>query len=187
VARSERNLLSRLLLALAQLLRHPGANLSECEPAPTNSVRYLSGCKYLLLETIKRDGTQVATPMCFASVADVIFLRTGVASAKLARVCRQPIVRVAPCRLRGAPTGEYIQCIARILPDEQEARAEQSLQRAHGLRRRLLDRLARNRYAYLELTPITGDPLPEYTALALGIHAVRQLRRETNDSPKGAA
>ncbi|HTU79389.1 MAG TPA: PPOX class F420-dependent oxidoreductase [Solirubrobacteraceae bacterium] len=149
--------LGRRLVPLYERLRHPDANLSDQRAASPNSAMQLAHAKYLLLESEKADGTPVATPMWFAAVDDTIYLRTEADSPKVRRIRRHPIVKVAPCTIRGVPTGDYLVCTARILAlPQSEAQAEQALRRSYGAARRLYKKLVRNDYVYLELTPVTA-------------------------------
>jgi hypothetical protein len=172
------------LVALHERLRHPEAHLTGRRPAPSNSVIYLMYAKYLLLESERVDGTLVGTPMCFAIVDEAILLRTQAESPKIRRIRRRPIVKVASCTIRGLPTGDHIECVARILPQQHEAQAEAALRRSYGTLRRLLNTLTRSDYVYLELTPLNLKQwrVPEDEALALGLRAVREVRKRPPDA-----
>ncbi len=182
--RGSRSPFRRRLLPLYERLRHPEAHLTGRRPAPSNSVIYLMYAKYLLLESERVDGTPVGTPMCFAMMDEAIFLRTEAESPKIKRIRRRPIVKVASCTIRGVPTGDYIECVARILPQEQEARVEAALRRSYGAIRRLLNTLARGDYGYLELTPLNLKQrrVPEDEALALGLRVVHEARKTPPDA-----
>jgi len=125
--------------------------------------------------------------MWFAVVDDTIFLRTEADSPKVRRMSRRPIVNVAACTMRGKPRDDYIECMAHIVPGEREAHAEAALRRGYGLLRRLFNSFVGNDYVYIELTPLSQQQhMPEDEALALGVRAMRELRRDDKTSP-GAA
>src|ERR1700677_203596 len=90
-------LLGRRLVPVYERLRKSEATLDGVPAAVVNSGRYLAGAKYLLLESERANGTRVATPMWFAVVDDSVFLRTDAGSAKVRRITRRPVVRVAAC------------------------------------------------------------------------------------------
>jgi len=135
-------------------------HLSERPAAMFNSVLVLRDAKYLLLESQRTDGTWAGTPMWFAAVNNTIFLRTQADSPTLRRMSRRPIVKVAPCTMRGKPLADYIECAAQIVPREREAQAQAALRRGYGLLRQAFNGFVRNDHVYLELTPIDlkGDP-----------------------------
>jgi PPOX class probable F420-dependent enzyme len=181
--------LGKRLVSLYEWWRHPQATLAGWPPAPSNSVMYLSGSKYLLLESERANGTQAATPMWFAAIDERVVLRTEAGSLKVRRISKQPIVKAAACRMRGKPVGGgYLECMARIVPPEREGEAEAALRRGYGLLRRLFNLVVRNDHTYLELTPLTAEePVPEDEAQAAAVRAIHEGRREQQPPPAGAA
>jgi PPOX class probable F420-dependent enzyme len=146
------------------------AHLSERRAAVFNSVLGLRDAKYLLLESERTNGTWAGTPpMWFAVVNDTIFLRSEADSPTLRRMSRRPTVKVTPCTMRGKPLDDYIECRARIVPQEREAQAEAALRRGYGLLHRVFNRLVRSDYVYVELTPLWQQkPVPEDEATGIG-------------------
>jgi PPOX class probable F420-dependent enzyme len=84
----------------------------------------------IALETHKRDGSWVNTPVNPAREGDHIFFRTWATSAKVKRLRNDPRVRVAPSRPNGHPTGPFLEGRATRLegPDAEHA--------AHRMNRR---------------------------------------------------
>jgi PPOX class probable F420-dependent enzyme len=76
----------------------------------------------VLLETRKRDGTWVGTPVSIVVADGRAFFRTYDASGKAKRLRNFPEVRVAPSTLRGKPTGPSVTATARLLDDDQAVR-----------------------------------------------------------------
>jgi len=76
----------------------------------------------VLLETRKRDGTWVATPVSIVVADGRAFFRTYDASGKAKRLRNFPEVRVAPSTLRGRPTGPSVTGTARLLDDDEAVR-----------------------------------------------------------------
>jgi len=171
--------LSRRLARLRERIIHPRASFLGRTPALTNSVGILGNAGYVLLETEDADGSTVPTPMCFVTVNDTIFVRIEPDSALLVRIAACPIVKVGACTLRGKPIDGYLECLARIVPPEREAELESDFRRGYKLTDRILSRLTGGVYAYFALTPLTLElPVPEDEALAAGVQAVREIRRE---------
>jgi hypothetical protein len=149
---------------------------------------YLSGSKYLLLESERSNGTQAATPMWFAAIDERVVLRTEAGSPTVRRISKRPIVKVAACTMRGKPVGNYLECMARIVPSDREGEAEAALRRGYGLLRRLLNLVVHNDHTYLELTPLTADePVPEDEAQAAALRAIHEGRREQQQPPPAGA
>lgn len=75
--------------------------------------------KYLTLETFRRDGTGVRTPVWFATAQATagerrLYVYTTADSGKAKRLRRTPAVRLAPCDARGRVTGAWVDAEARI-------------------------------------------------------------------------
>lgn len=77
----------------------------------------------VLLETRKRDGTWVGTPVSIVVAGGRAFFRTYDAAGKAKRLRNFPEVRVAPSTVRGRPTGPAVPGTARLLDDGEAARA----------------------------------------------------------------
>ena len=77
----------------------------------------------VLLETRKRDGTWVGTPVSIVVADGRAFFRTYDAAGKAKRLRNFPDVRVAPSTLRGKPTGPSVTATARLLDDDEAVRA----------------------------------------------------------------
>src|SRR3712207_6378474 len=76
------------------------------------------------LETRKRDGTWVATPVSIAVDGGRAYFRTWHTSAKVKRLRNFPgEVRVAPSTFSGKATGPAVTGSARLLDDDEAARA----------------------------------------------------------------
>jgi uncharacterized protein len=131
---------------------------AEQSPASDGSFDSLRGHKYGLLVTFKRSGEGVPTPIWFGIDADGrLYVRTGRDVAKVRRIRNNERVRVAPCTVRGKPLGPPVEAIARVLPPEEEARAEAALSSNYGLGRRLYesvgDAVGGVEAVYLEIVP----------------------------------
>ncbi len=89
-----------------------------------------AGHRYLNLETFKKSGDGVKTPVWFAadpaaslesSDAKLYAYTIGV-SGKVKRVRNNPRVRIAPCNARGGVLGEWVEARAEIVTGEEAAR-----------------------------------------------------------------
>lgn len=99
---------------------------TSAQSAPAPLARF-EGQKTVLLETRKRDGSWVATPVSLAVGDGRAYFRTYHAAGKHKRLRNFPDVRVAPCTFRGRVTGRYSQGRARLLQGQEAERARSVL------------------------------------------------------------
>ena len=71
--------------------------------------------RYLNLESFKRDGTPVQTPVWFAEDHEVLYIYTLANAGKVKRIRRNPRIRIAPCTMRGKVTGPWVEAEATIV------------------------------------------------------------------------
>ena len=81
----------------------------------------------VLLQTRKRDGTWVGTPVSIVVDGGRAYFRSYDAAGKAKRLRNFPEVRVAPSTFRGRPTGPLMPGTARLLDDDEAARVRELL------------------------------------------------------------
>jgi uncharacterized protein len=86
-----------------------------------------------LVETRKRDGSWVGTPVSIAHAGDHLYFRSYDASGKAKRLRNFPEVKLTPSSLRGKPRGETVAGRVRRLDDAEAAVARAALQRQYPL------------------------------------------------------
>lgn len=96
-------------------------------PAP------IQGQKYISLQTFRKSGVAVATPVWFGEQDGKLYVMTRSDMGKSKRVRNNPQVRVAPCTIRGKVTGPEFAATARILPPEEHARARRTINHKYWL------------------------------------------------------
>jgi PPOX class probable F420-dependent enzyme len=74
--------------------------------------------KYLNLETFRKNGQGVPTPVWFAEHQDVLYVRTMEGSGKVKRLRNNGRARVAPCNAGGAVLGEWVDSQASLVTDK---------------------------------------------------------------------
>jgi uncharacterized protein len=74
----------------------------------------------VLLTSYKRDGTGVGTPVSIAVEGDHAYVRTYAKAWKARRMRNNPEIELAPCTLRGRPTGPTIKARVRLLDQDSE-------------------------------------------------------------------
>lgn len=95
--------------------------------------------KYLNLETYRKTGQGVRTPLWFIEDRGVLYMRTPAASAKVKRIHHNPRVRVVPSDVSGNPKGEWIDGEARLIPAAEAEWVNQLVKHKYGLFKRLID------------------------------------------------
>jgi len=113
----------------------------------------VAGHKYLNLETFKKNGAGVKTPVWFAadpsssldsSDAKLYVYTIGV-SGKVKRIRNNPRVKIAPCDMRGKVLGEWVDARAEIVTGKEDARGVQLLNNKYFPWKQLLDFFAKFR------------------------------------------
>jgi uncharacterized protein len=95
--------------------------------------------KYLNIETFKKSGQGVKTPVWFAADpnADItsesarLFFYTIGVSGKVKRIRNNPRVRIAPCKVRGEVTGAWQDARVQIIAGEEAQRAAKLVRRKY--------------------------------------------------------
>ncbi|MEW5868114.1 MAG: PPOX class F420-dependent oxidoreductase [Chloroflexota bacterium] len=95
---------------------------------------------FLSLETYRKNGQGVPTPVWFAAGEGVFYITTVKSSGKVKRIRNNAQVSVAPCNASGGLKGEWVAARARLVHDPQEAKtAKNLLNRKYGLQKRIFD------------------------------------------------
>lgn len=95
---------------------------------------------FINIESYRRDGGGVKTPVWCAELDGKLVVVTDGTSYKVKRIRRNPKVRVAPCDARGGLRGEWVEGECHIIEDAERAkRAHATLQAKYGWQFRLLD------------------------------------------------
>ena len=95
--------------------------------------------KYLNLETYRKTGEPVATPVWFAEEHGTFYIYSLAHAGKVKRICRNPKVRIVPCDAGGHPKGAWIEARARILDARGAARGHALLNQKYGWMKRIGD------------------------------------------------
>jgi uncharacterized protein len=111
----------------------------------TNGFTQFAQQKYLNLETYRKTGIPVATPVWFAEELGTFYIYSLAHSGKVKRIRNNPKVSIVPCDARGHPMGEWVTAQARILDAHGTARGHQLLNQKYGWLKRLGDVVSRLR------------------------------------------
>jgi len=89
--------------------------------------------QYLNLETYRKDGQAVRTPVWFVEDNGALYLHTVKNAGKVKRIRGNARVRVAPCDMLGNVTGEWAAGEARVLDAAGAQRVNDLLDRKYGV------------------------------------------------------
>ncbi|HYZ49324.1 MAG TPA: PPOX class F420-dependent oxidoreductase [Nitrososphaeraceae archaeon] len=113
--------------------------MSSSSSSPSNWISTLSGNAYINLETYKRNGQPIATPVWFTIDHDneMIYVITRTKTGKVKRLRNNSKVRIVPCGMRGQPKGEWLNGRATFATAEQQQIALKQRNKKYGLMARL--------------------------------------------------
>jgi len=95
--------------------------------------------EYIRLETFRRNGQAIPTPVWFAAEDDMLFVRSYANSGKVKRMRNNPHVRITPSDALGMPHGVAIDGTALRVDGDKEIRISQLLYRKYGLMKMSFD------------------------------------------------
>jgi PPOX class probable F420-dependent enzyme len=109
--------------------------------------------KYISLETFKKNGQGVKTPVWFVLHNDALYVYTEADSWKVKRIRNNPRVRVAVCNVRGVVKGPWLDATASIVDGEERRAADKLLDRKYFLKVifNVLTRLNRHERAMIKI------------------------------------
>ena len=97
-----------------------------------DKISQFTGEKYLNLESYRKSGVAVVTPVWFAEDSGTLYIYSLANAGKVKRIRNNPRVRVMPCDIRGKPKGEWVDALARILDTAGAAHAHRLLDKKNG-------------------------------------------------------
>lgn len=121
-------------------------------PTPLDNEQYVN------LETFKKDGSGVKTPVWAAPLDGKLVVGTDASTYKVKRVRNNPKVRVAACNANGQKIlGPWHEGSARVLDASEAARANAALNAKYGWQRRTFEFFAKlfgriKEPVYIEIT-----------------------------------
>ena len=101
-------------------------------------LKELAKHKYINLETYKKSGQPVRTPVWFMVDNNLLYVVTSPDTGKAKRLRNNPSVRIVPSTYNGEPKGEWIDGKARFAEGSEAERAIQLRKKKYGLQARLV-------------------------------------------------
>jgi len=89
---------------------------------------------YINIETYRKSGEAVKTPVWFVEDGGALYTSTGARSGKVKRLQRNPAVKIVPCSMKGDPRGTWMNANAEVVNDQtQMSRVESLMKKKYGL------------------------------------------------------
>lgn len=115
----------------------------------------LANEKYVSLETFKKSGLGVKTPVWFVLHNGALYIYTEADSWKVKRIRNNPRVRVAKCDMRGNVKGDWLEATASLIDGDERWAADKLLDKKYFLKKifNLLSKLNRHQRAMIKIEP----------------------------------
>ncbi|HTX90724.1 MAG TPA: PPOX class F420-dependent oxidoreductase [Anaerolineales bacterium] len=95
---------------------------------------------YLNLETFRKTGIGVKTPVWFVLDGELLYVSTVATSGKVKRIHNDGRANVAPCRMDGTPTGPWVPArVSEITDPVEDERINRLLDKKYGWLKKLFD------------------------------------------------
>jgi PPOX class probable F420-dependent enzyme len=94
--------------------------------------------KYLNLETFRKSGQAMRTPVWFVQDGEIFYVQTMANSGKVKRICNNCMVNIAPCKMDGKLIGSWVPAQARLVTDPTvSVHADHLLDKKYGLLKKM--------------------------------------------------
>jgi len=109
--------------------------------------------KYISLETFKKNGQGVKTPVWFVLHKNAFYVYTEADSWKVKRIRNNPRVRVSVCTVRGAIKGPWLDATASLVEGDERLAADTLLDRKSFLKKvfNVLTRINRHKRTMIKI------------------------------------
>jgi PPOX class probable F420-dependent enzyme len=116
----------------------------------SDDLAQFANSNYFSLETFRKTGAGVRTPVWFAEAPSsqtraTYYVYTLPDSGKVKRIRNNAAVRIAPCNMKGTVSGEWVDARARICGEEETAAGQALLTDKYGAMKRIGDFFSRLR------------------------------------------
>ena len=120
---------------------------------PDPKLAPFDGQNYISLETFKKNGQGVKTPVWFVLHRNAFYVYTEADSWKVKRIRRNPRVRVAVCNIRGDIKGPWLDATASLVEGDERLAADTLLDRKYFLKVifNVLSRINRHKRAMIKV------------------------------------
>jgi PPOX class probable F420-dependent enzyme len=120
---------------------------------PDPKLAPFAGQKYISVETFKKNGQGVKTPVWFVLYQNALYAYTEADSWKVKRIRNNPRVRVAVCTIRGDIKGPWLDATASLIDGDERLAADKLLDQKYFLKKifNFLTRINRHQRAMIKI------------------------------------
>ena len=120
---------------------------------PDSKLAPFDGQKYISLETFKKNGQGVKTPVWFVLHKNAFYVYTEADSWKIKRIRNNPRVRVAVCSIRGDIKGPWLDATASQVEGDERLAADKLLDRKYFMKKlfNFLTKINRHKRAMIKI------------------------------------
>ena len=118
----------------------------------SGALAQFAGEKYLSIESYRKTGVPVRTPVWFIEMDGALYVRTSIDTGKYKRIRSNSHVKIAPCDMRGNVKGDWVDADAVIAPPAEEAGPFRRLKEKYGMMYSMANLFLRKRYVLLKIT-----------------------------------
>ena len=97
-----------------------------------------TGKKHISIETYRKTGDAVRTPVWFIEESGELFVRTDSSTGKIRRIRNNPRVRIVPCNARGTIKGTWVDGEARMIEPQSSEHVFSLLRKKYGMAYRIV-------------------------------------------------
>jgi PPOX class probable F420-dependent enzyme len=115
----------------------------------SDKIAQLAEHKYVNLETYKKNGQPVRTPVWFVINDGQIFVTTRPDTGKVKRLKNNQTVKIMPCGMRGESKGEWVSGTARFANEAESENATKLRNKRYGMRAKMI-----GMFAYRGIKPV---------------------------------
>jgi uncharacterized protein len=103
-----------------------------------NPLDQFSKKQYLNLETFRKNGDCLKTPVWFVQEGETIYVQTMANCGKVKRIRNNERVNIVPCKMDGTPTGAWVPATAREITEvEISKKVNHLLDKKYGLMKKM--------------------------------------------------
>lgn len=110
-----------------------------------NNPSEIESQKYISLETYRKNGNPVRTPVWFVVKDDLVYVVTRSQTGKVKRLRNNPQVKFALCDIKGKVSGEWVSGTTTILDDSQTAEAVKWRDKKYGFMAKIAKFMSKNK------------------------------------------
>jgi PPOX class probable F420-dependent enzyme len=94
--------------------------------------------KYLNLETYRKNGQAVRTPVWFVMDSGILYVATPLTAGKVKRLAHSKNIRIVPSNMKGIPKGDWVDATAYFANESESSQAIKLRKKKYGIMAKLI-------------------------------------------------